>query len=337
VERENEEQRKMKRREADSRPVAAGCVRASAPSASASASARRVFFARSLLAASFTHSNTQIDTMISSSLIHRPPAVAHGGSRRCARHHHHHHHPSSTSRSALLLLPVRASSQQNQNGPSDDIDISTTTSGTTTTTSDRIEGAQNKPPRLATTAAATVAAFVLLVAPPAPSALAVPLPSLFGGGNNSTNDQQNSSVVRALQQRQKRERLFGAADADPRPLLAARLSAARDEAARVPLLTRINQADSARLLLREKNLANLRRDLAYMTGAYADVVPESEVRGVVEAVERLDGALRKASRAPPSSAELEAATSEVKTLVGDLDARLERVAAAVVALEGEAR
>lgn len=269
--------------------------------------------------------------MISSSYVHRPMALGNSSRRGGGRHH------LSTSRSALLVFPARASSHQNQNGPSDDISSSTnTTKGSST--NDRIGATSNKPPRFAAATAAATAALALLVASPPPPALAVPLPSLFGG-NSSQNDQQNSSVVRALQQRQKRERLFGAADADPRPLLAARLSAARDEAARVPLLARIGQADSARLLLREKNLANLRRDLAYMTGAYADVVPESEVRGVVEAVERLDGALRRASRAPPASsaAELEAATSEVKALVNDLDARLERVAAAVVALEGEAR
>jgi hypothetical protein len=228
---------------------------------------------------------------------------------------------------------------------------STSTSTTTTTSSsvisDSVSDFRAMPRR---TALAAGAAAVAALAAPAGAARAVPFPSLFGGGgsgpassssSSSSSDTSNSSVVRALQQRQKRERMFGTADADPRPLLAARLAAARAEAARIPLLVRIDQPDSARMLLREKNLGNLRRDLAYLTGAYAMVVPEQDVREVVTAVERLDGALRRlrgrgggGTGGGGGGGGEEAA---IKGLVAELDARLERVAAAVTALEGEAR
>jgi hypothetical protein len=220
----------------------------------------------------------------------------------------------------------------------------------------RFAGASSSP-SVAVAALVAAVALLLLAAPPPPAAVAAPFPSLFGGGGNgggggSTKQQplqqqqqqqpQNGNVVRALQQRQKRERLFGRADADPRAALASRLSAARDEAARIPLLVRIGQADDARLLLRERSLANLRRDLAYLAQSYADVVPEREARGVVEAVERLDGALRRAgarARGGAGGVEdgVEAAARMVKDLVGELDGRLERVARAVEALEAEAR
>jgi hypothetical protein len=212
--------------------------------------------------------------------------------------------------------------------------ISATTSTATTGTDDDRIG-ETSPRRHSRRAAlGTLAALAAALA--SPPSHAVPFPSLLGGSSDPSSSNNNDSVVRALRQRQKRERLFGAADADPRPLLAARVTAARAEAARIPLLAKINQPDSARMLLREKNLGNLRRDLAYLTGAYSSVVTEQDVRGVVEGVERLDGGLKKLSRGGGGGGG-EEAEREIKALVADLDARLERVAAAVTALEGEAR
>lgn len=266
-----------------------------------------------------------------------PPSIAHGGRTAHAlgqRPNHHHSlaiTTTTTRRSVLRFASLRS-------GPADDKSTGTTTtvisSSSPTSDNDRIAK------RAAAAAASLLLASSLLLAAPAPAS-AVPFPSLLGGGGNSGDSgQNNSSVVRALQERQKRERMFGAADADPRPLLAARISAARAEAARIPLLAKIGQSESARLMLREKNLANLRRDLAYMTGAYSGAVTETQTRGVVETIERLDGSLRRASRLPAPSAsapDAEAAVAEVVALVQDLDERLERVSAAVVALEGEAR
>jgi len=197
----------------------------------------------------------------------------------------------------------------------------------------------SRPARATTTTAAAAAALaaagaISALLASAPLASAAPLPFSTPLADQSSN----GSVVRALRERTKRERLFGAADADPRPLLAGRLSAARAEAGRVPTLVSIGQSESARMLLREKNLANLRRDLAYLTGAYASAVPERDVRGVVEAVERLDGALRRAGpRGGDDPAAKAEAAEDVRRMVLDLDAWLERVQAAVLALEGEAR
>eukprot|EP00879_Flechtneria_rotunda_P014373 GHRR01015017.1.p1 GENE.GHRR01015017.1~~GHRR01015017.1.p1 ORF type:complete len:209 (+),score=62.14 GHRR01015017.1:150-776(+) len=101
---------------------------------------------------------------------------------------------------------------------------------------------------------------------------------------------RNAAVLSDLRQLSKREKLFGSEQ--PTAALSSRLTAAVQQLQRIELLTKINQYDNARMLLRSGSFKTLRMDLGYGQEMYKVIQPEA-VRAVVDGIEQLDGQLKR--------------------------------------------